>query len=242
MVMTISAKMSASMAYSILFKCVYTIDIIGSGFTFSSKEVNNSRLMQKFILIFLLFSTIVEADNCADSNALPANVQTFVIPGTRPIALEAADLNGDGLKDYILVLEKQKAASEQFETNEEQRPLLILIADSTGALKKVKQNNKIVFCVTCGGIMGDPFVEVVAKKNSFTVYHYGGSSWRWAVNYKFNYSKRDNTWQLVRVASEHYHSGNPSEAEKSVSTPPTNYGKIDIQDFDPEHWKGVGKR
>lgn len=196
--------------------------------------------MKKLFLIFLLFFAIVETSGCSDSNTSP--VQAFVEDGTQLISLESADLNGDGFQDHIIILEKQKTQSAGFEIEEEQRSLLILIADSTGALKNVKRNNKIIYCATCGGSIGDPFVEVVAKENTFTVYHYGGSGWRWAINYKFNYSKRDKTWQLVRVESAYYHSGNPDEIDETISTPPTHYGKIDIQDFDPKNWKGVGEK
>ena len=72
--------------------------------------------------------------------------------------------------------------------------------------------------------------------------HYGGSAWRRSVDYKFNYSRRDNTWQLVRVEETSFHASDPDTVEEAVSTPPEHYGKIDIADFDPENWKGQGQK
>jgi hypothetical protein len=171
---------------------------------------------------------------------LPREVRVFVEKGTRPLTLSEADLDGDGLKDFILVLERQKARSTDPEIEVGQRPLLILIRQQGGALLLVKRNDDIVYCSTCGGVMGDPFMDVGAGLKTFTVCHYGGSAWRWSVNYTFNYSRRDRTWQLVRVEEERFHVSEPEKVEKDVFTPPKHYGKIDIADFHPGRWKGAG--
>ena len=174
---------------------------------------------------------------------LPSEVRPFVAKGTRPLSLASADLNGDGLQDFVLVLERQKAKPSEPDIEDRQRPLLILVRQPGGALKEAKRNVRIIYCSTCGGMMGDPFQGVQVGPKTFTVSHYGGSAWRWSVNYKFNYSRRDNSWQLVLVEESSFH---VSEAEDKVKTavyaPPKHYGKIDIADFDPENWKGQGPK
>ena len=111
-----------------------------------------------------------------------------------------------------------------------------------GGLREAARNAKVAYCSACGGIMGDPFQGVSAGPGTFTVDNAGGSSWRWGVSYTFNYSRRDDTWQLVRVKEENFHASDAATAKTEVSTPPKAFGKIGIADFDPENWKGHGPR
>ena len=90
--------------------------------------------------------------------------------------------------------------------------------------------------------MGDPFVGIEASAGTFTVMHYGGSSWRWSSNVRFNYSRKDKAWQLVRVETSSFHTADPDKEKVEVATPPKDFGKIDFADFDPEDWKGKGPR
>ena len=166
---------------------------------------------------------------------VPSEVQAFVESGTRAIAIERADLNGDGREDVLLVLQAKTARDDGTGFERRQRPLLILTRDAQGALRLRKRNDKLVMCPECGGLMGDPLQVVSAKDKSFRIEHYSGSGWRWSMNYQFNYSRRDDTWQLVRVEETSFHVSEPDKMEKDlVRTPPKDYGKIDIAEFDPE--------
>ena len=90
--------------------------------------------------------------------------------------------------------------------------------------------------------MGDPFQGVEVEPKTFTVTHYGGSAWRWSVDYKFAYSRKDDTWQLVKVEESSFHASAPDKGENKTHTPPKDFGKIDFADFDPEKWKNQGPR
>src|SRR5207247_155192 len=103
-----------------------------------------------------------------------------------------------------------------------------------GKLSLAKRNEKVVLCSQCGGVMGDPFQGVTVGPKTFSVSHYGGSAWRWSNEYKFNYSMRDKTWQLVRGEDSSFHASDPKNEKTNVYIPPRDYGKIDIADFDPE--------
>jgi hypothetical protein len=125
---------------------------------------------------------------------------------------------------------------------EQARPLLILVRDATGALKLSKRSAKAVGCKDCGGVMGDPFQGIHIEKGRFTVEHYGGSSWRWSANYTFGWSRRDQSWQLVRVEHQSFHATDPGTVETTVHTPPKDFGLIDVTEFDPEDYLGKGRK
>ena len=196
--------------------------------------------MIKVLILFcsLTLPAIVFAGNDSGSNrTIPAEVKSFVERGTRVLAWERADLNGDNKDDYIIVLEKEKMQPSDPDMESGQRPLLIVTRNSNGRLEVVKRNDKIVYCSQCGGMMGDPFVGVTVGRKTFTVEHYGGSAWRWSNSFTFNYSRIDNTWQLVEVKEESFHAGDPEGGESRRYTPPRDFGKIDIANFDPDTWK-----
>lgn len=197
----------------------------------------------RFLIVFLFFVInsiplfAIGVNRFLPKN-IPGEIKPFIEKGERIIALGKADLNGDSHKDYLLILEKIYPA----DLKEGQRPLLILIRQPSGKLTVEKRNEKIIYCSTCGGLFGDPFEGIQAGYKTFTINHYGGSAWRWHKSYKFNYSKRDKTWQVVRITETSYHTSNSEKAETSIFTPPKDYGKIDIADFDPEDWKDQGPR
>jgi hypothetical protein len=173
---------------------------------------------------------------------VPAELRPFVEPGTRALAIERADLDGDGRPDVLLVLQKQKASEPDAGMPERERPLLILTRQPDGSLKQAARNDKVVYCSTCGGMMGDPFMGITPGPRAFTVEHYGGSGWRWSVAFTFGYSRRDGAWQLVKVDSSSFHASEPDKVDKKVERPPRDFGKIDFADFDPDDYAGKGPR
>lgn len=185
----------------------------------------------KIVLLLTLCFSIITANAQTEAVTVPAEVKSFVEQGSKAIALKSADLNGDGLKDYILVLEREN-------NTENQRPLLILVRGKDKKLTEAKRNEKIVMCSDCGGMMGDPFQGVTVGKNTFTINHYGGSAERWSVSYKFNYSRIDKTWQLVRIENGSFNANEPNKTMKrKIKTPPKDFGKVDIADFNPADYE-----
>ena len=176
--------------------------------------------MRKTLLTLLLLCAAPLATFAQDEELkVPAEVQPFVEAGTKAIAVEAADLNGDGRGDFVLVLEKENPAKDADDFPVGERPLLILLRGADGKLSEAKRNERVVMCSKCGGVFGDPFEGVVAGRNTFTVMHYGGSNLRWTYSYKFNYSRLDRTWQLVRVEESEFHTSAPDKMKTRVYTP-----------------------
>ena len=162
---------------------------------------------------------------------IPADVKPFVGKDKIALALETADLNGDGTKDHILVLER--VGADKNDGTEDKRWLLVLIRDTKGNLKLAKTNDKVVYCRSCGGVFGDPFAGIRVRAGSFTVDNYGGSNWRWSDSYTFNYSRIDKTWQLLKVVKVTFNATDSNQV-KSKTVTPKKFGKVDIASADPE--------
>lgn len=189
--------------------------------------------MRKHIFVYLFLLTASAATVIAQDAGIdvPDKVKPFISNGKIALAVESGDLNGDGIKDFVLVVENANAASG--EGAEDKRTLLILTADATGKLTQIKSNDKVVYCRSCGGVFGDPFAGLRLKRNGFTVDNYGGSNWRWGYSYTFNYSRIDKTWQLVRVEKETFNATNPNQVKTKIFTT-KKFGKVDIANADPD--------
>ncbi|HLL83401.1 MAG TPA: hypothetical protein VK420_12140 [Longimicrobium sp.] len=193
-------------------------------------------LLPLLVAAWLAPATLAPAtaqSKCRAVASLPAAVRPFVKRGTCAIELESKDLDLDGRGDYLLVLEQLQAGPDP--AFGRSRSLLVLTASAGGRLREAARNDGVVLCSGCGGVWGDPFEGVTADRGRFTVEHYGGSAWRWRVDYTFAYSRRDRAWQLVRVHQVNYHTGDPEATMKRRELrPPRDYGKVDLRAFDPD--------
>lgn len=144
----------------------------------------------------------------------------------------SGNLNLDEYKDYVMVLKKidEEKISDVVE-HPEKRPLLILIGQKDGSFKQVRKNNNSVYCVDCGGVMGDPYTGLSLEKGSFTINHYAGSSWRWTKNITYNYSEKEKDWFLQEVKSSSFHASDPEKVEGKVLTK-KDFGKVTFQNYD----------
>ena len=109
----------------------------------------------------------------------------------------------------VLVRVDEEEASG--ETEEPKRPLLLLVRGTDGALQQADRNDDIVYCVSCGGVMGDPFEGINITPGVLTVSHYGGSSWRWGHSYTFRYSAGAAAWFLDAIETVSFHASEPDE-------------------------------
>ena len=168
---------------------------------------------------------------------LPAEVKATLPAGQTLLTWEAADLNRDGHTDLVTVSE---ASARQ--EDDGPRLLQVWLRQPDGKLKAAVRNERAVMCRQCGGVFGDPFEGVQTQAGGFTLLHYGGSSWRWREDFRFAWSRRDQTWQLVAVDSLSYHTSDPDNEKKQHARPPRDFGLINLADFDYENWQGRGQR
>ena len=179
-----------------------------------------------------------------EADSAPAELKQFIGPGESLLDHVLVDLNGDGRKDAVLIVEPSHVDEKARLDGEAEgiRTLKIALRSPKGFLKVVKENRKIAFSRSCGGMFGDPFDGLSASSKGFTVSNYGRSAWRWNFTSTFAYSRRDATWQLVSVEQSSFHASDPDTIESKRYRPPRDFGEIDIADFDPGRFMGVGPK
>ena len=169
---------------------------------------------------------------------VPTEIKPFVEEGSKAIFYKAGDLNGDGKQDAVLVIERADPPNkDKYDYPIDQRPLLILVRGTDQKLTEAARNDRVVMCSSCGGMMGDPFLEIEVDTKTFSVNNEGGSAWRWGVYYQFNYSRIDNTWQLVRLTKTSFNSLDAGKTAKKKVLTPRQFGKINFADLDPSKFE-----
>lgn len=188
-------------------------------------------MLLRIVPLFLVVATVTPAF----AAELPAPLAKFAA-GSEVLAVERGDLDGDGTIDAIVVTEREIAE------NEHPRTLSVFLLDDAGNWTRAAKSDKAVLAREDGGMLGDPFQGVSIEKRRFTISHYGGSSWRWSNDVTFAWSRRDRTWQLVEVDSRSFHASDPATEERKRETPPRDFGKIGIEEFDPLNYSGKGPK
>ena len=159
----------------------------------------------------------------------------FIPEGYYVLDSVKGDLNRDPFPD-MLVLLTVKESIDSFQWAK--RPLLIFTGDENGKLTLVAQNNKVVYSGDSGGMLGDPYQSISIEKGCFTVFHYGGSRWRWEVETTFCYSDTSKNWYLEKE----YHHGfflyvdedeeKKEDDDKVVTKTAKDFGVIAFEKYD----------
>lgn len=157
-------------------------------------------------------------------------VKLLIEKGAAVLASQRGDLNGDGSQDVVLVLD-HPADGEGKLGRGEHRSLLLFVRDDSGKLSKAGQNDTIVPCATCGGMVGDPFCYVRVGNGTFTVVVEGGSRERWFDEYVFDYSMERDGWFLDSV--NHGLTDTFTGEAKQTEMTSADFGVIGFDEFDP---------
>lgn len=152
------------------------------------------------------------------------------------------DVNFDNKKDWVLsIIERKENRDEDDENKTFKRLLLIITQDEDENYILSKKSDKLIYCLNCGGMMGDPYMGLLLNDDkSFTIQHYGGSSTRWERNLKFKYSIEKNDWFLVENEGVSFNAtDNQDEEGRDIldkreinKLTPQNFGEIRIEEFD----------
>jgi hypothetical protein len=147
-----------------------------------------------------------------DTN-LYASIKRFIPKEYKIIDQANGDLNGDGLIDKILILKLKDEITE-----EEKRPVLLLIRQKDHSFKKIAENDNIILSLGDGGIHGDPYHGITIKKGYFSFEHFGGSGWRWNQVITFKYNQVNQNWFLYKTGSESWHIDYPLTVKSDHQT------------------------
>lgn len=171
--------------------------------------------MQTFILSTLLFLVIISCNSDTSKTSISSpiiekdptpifTVDSFISEGYSILAQRKADFNLDGFEDAVVILKNihEQETSDYANNKPTLRPLLFLAGDKIGSLHLVARNDKAVYCIDCGGQMGDPFNELVVDKQLVSINHYGGSQFRWIRNITFKYDTEKKGWFLYKDEKE----------------------------------------
>lgn len=128
-----------------------------------------------------------------------------------PNAQTEGDLNGDGLSDVAMVIEKKEGDDPA-----PSRALLIAFGnkDQLYTLSIVAEN--VILDAQSGGVWGDPFESISITDGVLNVQDYGGSNWRWYNRYQFQFL--DQEWVLIGATFGSYFTGDtlPEDADEEI--------------------------
>ncbi|MFD2785097.1 hypothetical protein [Hymenobacter rubripertinctus] len=158
-----------------------------------------------------------------------AAVRPFVPAGYQMLDVATGDLNRDAYPDKLLALDTILVDSLRRES-EARRPLLLLTGQPDGTFRLAARNDNAVMCSSCGGMMGDPYRQLVIKNGYFLVEHYGGAGWRWTRIFTFKYDPTARRWFLHRAGGESFHSSDPEKAKTYVETA-RDFGRVPLESF-----------
>jgi hypothetical protein len=163
---------------------------------------------------------------------LPAAIRRALPTGYTVLDAARGDLNRDAVPDWLVVLHRpDEAKTSDVVSHPTKRPLLLFVGSVGGTYTLAARADNAVYCVDCGGIMGDPFMGLAIKKGYFTVEHYGGSAQRWTRYVTFRYEPASRTWLLHRDGSEHFHALDPEHGTTTATTA-KNFGRVPLATFD----------
>lgn len=173
--------------------------------------------MKLFILLTALFISVqpVTAQQ-KDLARPPAGSTAFIPKGYELLDYETGDLNGDGRSDVVLVLKHVNEDSMDMDEPDNARPLMLLTRQANNKLTLAARNDELVMCKQCGGIFGDPYEGLTVGKNMLTINFYGGSAWRWSVEYQFKYDAVAKNWMLEKETNSYYHNADPDKMKTTV--------------------------
>jgi len=170
------------------------------------------------IIFLLLFSNALfgQGFSYPRISKLQKTAQEFVPPKWKLLDSIGGDLNGDRIKDVVVILEYKDTISEQrpngFTIVTNPRILLIFFKSKNGALELKLQHN--TFLLRNNEDMGTEAFPILAIKNKVLSIHY--NLFHDYPTYKFRYQNDD--FYLIGATIKGIHGGNWSEDDINFST------------------------
>lgn len=173
--------------------------------------------------LLLLFSALTLS---LTASAQYSPLRSFIPPGYTIIGQATADIDKDGCADRIIVLRNPYEHMNADTT----RPLLLLKGNGKGGYRLLARNDSVVLCYNCGGVHGDPFQRVTASDGRFTVWHFGGSGWRWIRIITFGFDKHTGQFLLTSDCGRSWHA-DESNGGTPITHRPEDFRRITFTQF-----------
>ncbi|HEV7231666.1 MAG TPA: hypothetical protein VGO45_10080 [Bacteroidia bacterium] len=190
-------------------------------------------LLLSLCAILLSFSA---AAQLSDKDA--AAISSFIPKGYKLLKEYSADLNLDSLPDKIIVVGVDKSLGDSLlhillpsGTNLQKRPVVILLRQSDGSLKRVTRNDQAV-----AQLLGstDPFAGIKCRSGSFTIEHVNTDAIQTCtVEARFEWNMKQSDWYLKSYSQSCISvtpSTDPNAGDFKEKTP-KNFGKIPFGKF-----------
>jgi hypothetical protein len=188
--------------------------------------------MSPFLPIFSLLALATPPQAPRETvPTLPAVIRKALPAGYQVLTAERGDLNRDALPDWAVVVNRpDEQKTSDVVDHPTKRPLLLFVGGANGTYTLAARADNAVYCVDCGGMMGDPFQGITIKNGYFTVEHYGGSAQRWTRFITFRYDAATRTWLLHRDGGERFHALDPRHGTTDMRTT-KNFGRVSLARF-----------
>lgn len=197
--------------------------------------------MKKIMLYTLLALTITACkgeNNSVELDEKTENAKStaykkfdhFILNGYQILDTLFVDFNDDGNKDCFLALKKiNEEQSSDITEHPEFRPLLILEGSKKNLFQLIQRNDKIIYCVDGGGVLGDPYGQMIFEDGNLSIEMNGGSSMRWTRTLTFK--MKSDTWYLYKDELDSYSAFDPMNSVITTKTS-KDFGDINFEDFD----------
>ena len=163
-----------------------------------------------------------------DINSLPKNIASHIPSGYTAIDTVFGDLNKDRYRDLLLVLKRN---GEDTTYEEHKRPLLLLLGQRDKSYKMAARNDNVVACISCGGMMADPYVGAKIQKGDFSIDHFGGSGQRWSETLTFRFSPKVRKWYLHKIALFSFDIARPEKGESWKVKTIKHFGRVNFERY-----------
>ncbi|NNF00105.1 MAG: hypothetical protein HKN25_13875 [Pyrinomonadaceae bacterium] len=136
----------------------------------------------------LPFASMLGSGNAAGNN----DESRFIPKGWKLEQKDTGDLNEDKIDDLILQIRNENPENE-----DQDRRLIILFKNRSGKLTKIAQNDTIIRCSTCGGMLGGGPADIKVQKGVLLIEQMYGSRSGANYLYRLRYETSTNRFRLI---------------------------------------------
>ncbi|HEX8460069.1 MAG TPA: hypothetical protein VF623_01510 [Segetibacter sp.] len=153
-------------------------------------------------------------------------IKQFIPEGYHIYDTASGDINGDGMRDYVLVLN----SNTENANSKGDRPLIVLTGAAKGKFELLARNDNVVLCTTCGGIFGDPYNKISVEGQLIAIEHKVGGNYQWSRIITFKYKADTKEMVLNEDIIRSFEKSSPNN-QKSIASNKNDFGVLPFTDY-----------